>query len=431
MSKQPSTVVGDDENPVYEKHWHCRKSLSVDLPQHWEIVEDESHLLQIEFHSTNCPDANALIIATPFQLDIAYLEEVGELHKAMKGILEHAGGTEITTSNLFRYPALHANTADGCRSWTIAHEDLLIAIQVRYPDLLEHIYQPLFERILSSLRIHREREGARLRLQRQVSTRLLKDTPNDDVQFQNGAIVWKGLQIGLDNLESMISRNPTASESLIDEFVNSVLETRQHSNDLGQEAWEQVADSILPMVRPDSILRVFENAASTDANGPQGPPSSELRQLIFTKWLADLIVCYAVDTPRTLRMINQSDLNRWNKNVSELHQKAIDNLVRMDFPNMVALPNLQGEVALAMLGEGGISCKSSYALHPRLFAKTKGTFPQGMWVAIPSRDSIVIFSKKHNDKKLLLEMVAQDFRSTDHAISDRLFDVTPDGLVLN
>lgn len=86
--------------------------------------------------------------------------------------------------------------------------------------------------------------------------------------------------------------------------------------------------------------------------------------------------------------------------------------------------------AVALLGEGGISAKSSYVFHPQLVKQLREHFDSDTWIAIPARDTLIVFSKSANERRQLLEMVAEDFKSTDNALSDRLFEPTPDGVVL-
>lgn len=424
MSEETPKTRSTDERATFIPYSHPSQTVTIDYPEHWAIEAVEQMVVGIELQSPEVREACAGIFIMPYQLPIAKLKQ-DELQKLLHTCLEGAGATKSDPSPLMYYPARCGRTKDGCHTWMIAHEDVIFALQIHYPEELEHIYRPLFERMLSSFRIHRSGAGERLQLIQDVLEQLTQRCP--ELKFENDGrgIQGDNFTIGVDNLAALIARQPMSRDQIIAEFAESVARTCQQTKSMHQESWEDAQAKVLPMVRQDKLLTVFEEQASQSQ-----PEIADQQRLVWSPWLANLIVCYAVDSELSLRMINMGDLERWQIDASQLHEQAIVNLTGQDFPSMMGAAAAGGELSVGLLAEGGISTKSSYVFHPQLLDKLKQHFSGGMWIAIPSRDSLVVLSKSIGNRQMVMEMVAQDFNSSDNPISDRLFEPTPDGLTL-
>ncbi|MFO0940847.1 MAG: hypothetical protein U0930_08765, partial [Pirellulales bacterium] len=199
--------------------------------------------------------------------------------------------------------------------------------------------------------------------------------------------------------------------------------------------WEQVKPLLYPMIRPDSIVhslsgRTPAEIASDNQDSDKDPDEGRSQMLVHNPWLADLVICYAIDSPMTLRMVAESDLQRWQIDSLQLHQTAMDNIKDGKLPEFAGMPGPDGDLILGGFGDGGISTKSSYLLYPELYELIRAEFRGHIWAAIPSRDALIIFSSEHTQRETLLNLVANDYANSDHALSDRLFEITADGIVL-
>lgn len=419
-----SPEIDRDAKPVYRSYSHMNGAATFDFPDHWQTREDPEQPTAIEICSTELPLATAMVMAIPVTLDVAQMDQHGETVNVYSELLKQAGGTDCRESNLMVYKSVTANTEDGCHSWITGHQDLIFAIQIHYPDEFEHIYRPLFERLLTSFRIHRQAEYERRQLTTKLLTRIDERLPSAGFKLDDGLITNGDMQVGVDNLAARIQRDPSSEDELIEEVINSVAEVLSQSAALGNESWEDVRSKILPMIRPDSI--VHSTSRSTVADEPDDPSA----EIVATPWLANLVVCYAIDSATSLRMINRADVDRWEVDTETLHALAVENLAAEDLPDLVGAMSPEGKLAVGMFGGGGISSKSSYVLHPELGPALRDKFKHGYWIALPSRDAMVVFCQASHNKANLLGAVSHDFNTTDNALSDRLFEQTPDGFIL-
>lgn len=419
--------MSSDQSPVFKEYAHIQRIVTIDYPSHWEVEVDKSHALSVVFKSPEVPLASILVIAMPYRIDCTLFKSDQQIQDALHKILESAGiesGGEA--SRLLYYPSHYAKLIDGTYAWATMHDDLIVVIQTHAPESHEHLYRPIFERMLTSFRIHRSKEAAHLRTLHDVFFALKKALPDADIQTVDDRIKLDRLDLGVDNLVIAISRQPGRRDELIQEYANSVVQSVSGMQQVGKEAWNDVKDAIFPMIRADSILSILADKGDED----ESDAKRHARQIASSPWLADLLICYAIDSNASFRMLSYHDLNRWGKDLSEVHAKSIRNLMSSDFPDCMAVPGVDGEVMLCGFGTGGISAKSSYLLHPSLYKKLKPKFSQRIWAAIPSRDSLMVFSSHCSDRATLLSAVAEDYKQSDHQISDRLFEITPDGIVL-
>ena len=233
------------------------------------------------------------------------------------------------------------------------------------------------------------------------------------------------MQIFVENLLSAIDQQPHMSAELIDRFVETTLHFASNSLQLGEENWDSIRSSLFPMVRPDSIIHSALEAAGTEVQVPGSP-----QQIVATPWLANLVTCYAVDSPQTLRFIVHGDLHRWGITETALHQQAMENLQKSTAPEIVGVPSSDGGLLVGMPSQGPSTVSSAWILHPRLHEFVRSHFRGRIWAGIPNRDTIVLFAADNRDRQALLQKLQDDYLTSHHSISDRLFEITPDGIVL-
>jgi len=413
-----------DKKPRYKAYRNRVDFYTVDYPAHWKPtnVQKEQFLV---FQPKTRQDVFVRIETLPYSVDIEIIGD--KLQSMFSGVLSLAKVQEISESNLLHYPSASGIlVAQNAKMWVTAHDDLFLLISVSNPSDLDHIYQPIFERMLTSLRIDRKRQVNRLRLLMKVASRLQEVCPEGNFKVSGYQLANDRIQLSVENLERQIARQPNLSESLIEEMVSSVADVHRMQQTIGQETWEQVSQHVFPMIRPDSI----HQASQLLTNKKMTPEDLAQSALVSSPWLVDLVVCYAIDSDKSFRMILQTDLDRWNLDESSLHEQALQNLIQRDLPKVSVVTNPLNRALIGGLGEGGLSAKSSYLLHPDLYKLLRPTFGQEIWVAIPNRDSLMLFSKSDTPRDGLLRAVEQDFKSSNHKISDRLFILTPDGVVL-
>jgi uncharacterized protein YtpQ (UPF0354 family) len=415
--------MGNDEHPRLTTFRHLGDAFSIDYPAHWEHVVSENSL-SVVFQSTSQTGVALLIMILPYSVDIELFE--GEPEDWLGKFLKQAGAEDVCVSKLLCYPAVFGVTSDGAKSWVTAHDDVIMAISIHYPDSHEHIYQPLTDRMLSSFRISRQKQVERQRLLLKIVRQLRAACPNAGFVVKGDKVANEQLEFGVDNLEATIARNPQIAEEAIAHVVGSIVDLVRAQESLGKETWAEIQGNVFPMIRPDSIV----NSLADRTVENESKEEQEQRTIVAAPWLADLVVCYAIDQEKTLRMISAADMLRWNIDAATLHQKAMDNLRNSELPEFAGVATPEGELVFGGLGQGGLSSKSSYVLHPGLYQMVRAKLGAHAWVAIPSRDSLMFFAQSFTSRALLQRTVAGDYQSSDHRLSDRLFELTPDGLVL-
>ena len=126
-------------------------------------------------------------------------------------------------------------------------------------------------------------------------------------------------------------------------------------------------------------------------------------------------------------MIRCSDLNIWNLNAEDLHTAAMENLNQKAAMEFMMMPNSSGKTGIGIL-QTDDSLASSYILRKDLYAKLSPHFGPTILAALPGRDSLVVF-RCDTDRNMICNAIREDYLKSSYQISDRLFAITPDGIV--
>ncbi|MFM8479125.1 MAG: DUF1444 family protein, partial [Planctomycetaceae bacterium] len=185
-------------------------------------------------------------------------------------------------------------------------------------------------------------------------------------------------------------------------------------------------ESIFPMVRPKSILN---HTLPKDADTLSAADRVRL-QVMSSPWLADLVICYAIDSQKTLRFVQNHDLERWGLNADVVRRQAMQNLAKVKAPKFSTMQMKGAQFQVAEVTDNHLPARSCWILHPDLHKSLERIFRGPAWVAIPARDSLMAFSANPDLRAPLQQQLSADYRTSSHNISDRLFQVGADGVVL-
>jgi uncharacterized protein YtpQ (UPF0354 family) len=204
------------------------------------------------------------------------------------------------------------------------------------------------------------------------------------------------------------------------------------------------------MLRPDTmeyqvqrwiveLIRADEGAPDRDA------PFSELRdrimpivvsadkptvhQGILTQPVVEgLNVSYVIDGDKTIAHIPAGQLDKWNIDVDELHEVAMNNLMaKSENIAAEAAQDEEGRVNF-LLFQTGDGYDSSRLLLPNLHERLREHLGSPFLAAIPNRDILLCFRIGTDSVDRIRKQVAEDFLKMPHQVTDKLFIVTPDGL---
>ena len=164
--------------------------------------------------------------------------------------------------------------------------------------------------------------------------------------------------------------------------------------------------------------------------------ASDLAELqsakIVTQPLVEgLAVTYVLDGDRTIAYVPTVALERWGMTVDDLHELALENLVRQSQSIQAhAAQDDDGDVNL-ILFQTLDGYDATRMLLPTLHNKLREHLGSPFAAAIPNRDILLCFRNDEATRQRIAKQVAEDYRSRPYQVTDQLFLVTSDGIAPN
>lgn len=410
---------------------HPKKRLCIDIPAGWQCRQQpgEDLMLQLQFHPAEDRRITFTVAGISHGISIRSPEDYLKAFASLVNSLQ-CGNSAPEPQLAFRteYPGITYRTPGGSPAWAFVSKDSFFSLGGNCPAEQQAAFRPIFERMASSLHIADSLEGRLAILRAQVFNEFTRSHPTAGC-FLNGNQLNVGpVQIFVENLMSQIDAEPQKRQRLIQQFVRTTLKVSQQSQTLGHESWPSVQKLVYPLIRPASFINAALHA-QPNSDHPR-PMMSRQQQLAASPWLADLVICCAIDAPETLRFVLNSDLERWNLDQEALHTQAMLNLQQISGLKLTGARAADGKFLFAVPGHGPIPVKSAWLLHPHLFRHLQPHFRGPILAAVPGRDSLMFFSGADHDRQHLQNMIRESHSSSPHPISECLFQITPDGIVL-
>ncbi len=226
---------------------------------------------------------------------------------------------------------------------------------------------------------------------------------------QSFSLTVNGNVASLENLYRISVLRPDEMRRNVERWMVELLRAAEGSPDqVG--TFDELKERIYPMVL---------STASTD-HRPQAMVTQPL--------VGDLIVAYAVDSDHTISYIPESHFNGWNMSIEDLHEAAIENLIRRsEAMNAHAAQDESGAVNL-ILFQTMDGYDASRVLLPTLHGRLREYLGSPFAVGIPNRDILLCFRDDEETVDRLKRQIAEDFRQMPHQVTDQLLLVTPDGI---
>ncbi len=380
---------------------HPHGTYRLAIPVSWEYrVEQDGR--QCGFGPRDRDDVGLWISILPIRV------ESDQLGYGLREILHQAIGSsvaEIREDDSLRHMALTAASLEeenGGSFWLIAGGDLVLLASTKFPSGERHPWEACFARVMATLQITRDAETTELRVRRKLLERLRRQFPDAGFEIEGDRIGSGEQVIYPGNLVRRILRDPENEDAKIAEFASGLAFVGDDAP--SAETLRAVRHLITPAIKPADYLR------------PDGPTS----HVVHRPWLANLLVCYAIEGERTLRFVLEDDIRRWGIDVKELHDLSIANLTTRDWPGLPDQhPNEGPLILLRSTGE------SRRILDPRLHATFAHVVGDVFFAATPERDTLVIvpgFCAESLDGAR--KAVRQDFETAAYPISSALFRVS-------
>ena len=393
----------------WTKFVHPAGVYRLEYPSHWDqITKDDGSSCGFGPHDRD--DVGLWISLMPVSVDTDRLAE--ELPKILGQVLPHMQG-----GNLSRDPSLHHygvkadmhKEGEGGHYWLIAGGDVVLFASSQVPAAERDVWNPTFERLMSTLVITRDEELAFRQLTNEVLAQLRQRQPEQDFRLDENGIRGNDRVVYLSNLHREVLRGPRASGGTHPAFREEsepIHGSADGGGNLGRGGGPPA-----PPVEAEQLHRV-------------GCPRPELRRHGMARRRGDL-----------LRPPEQGDF------------PAREHLRRGPLadgcpgpppggprePEPASLADQAGRGAerdggrvIVVATEDGLA--SSRLLHPDLHRLFKGPLGSPFRAGIPDRGTLVLYSDRRRLRQRIERQLHKDHQTSGYPITARPFLVTPDGI---
>jgi uncharacterized protein YtpQ (UPF0354 family) len=218
-----------------------------------------------------------------------------------------------------------------------------------------------------------------------------------------------GNLVSLENIYRMTALKPDEMKHSIERWVVELLRAAEGSPDQ-QLSFEELKERILPMILPE------KSAAH------EGVVSESL--------VEGLRIGYAIDNDRTIAYIPQPHFSSWSITEQELHDVAIENLVRRsEQMSAHAAQDDEGRISLIIF-QTMDGYDASRVLLPTLHERLREHLGSPFCAGIPNRDILLCFRNDEETVTRLREQIKDDYSKMPHSVTDQLLLVTADGIAI-
>jgi uncharacterized protein YtpQ (UPF0354 family) len=388
---------------------HPDKVYRLEYPAHWDQVQQEN-ARSCGFGPHERDDVGLWISIMPVSLDTEKLAE--DLPKLMQQAVckSEAGNPRLDQS--LKHHGMRADIQkenQGGYYWIVTGGDVVLFASSQVPAAERDIWNPMFDQLMASLQITREDELLLRQIANEVLELLRKKHPDQEFEFDEKGIRGQNQVVFLTNLFREVRAAPSRRAALIKHFVENL--SISASATMGYEAWEEVCEHILPMLKHRNYV---------NAKGPT-------QHLLTTEWLADVVICYVIKNKKFFRFVTGWDVNRWETTAQALHHLAIENLSKLPWPSQME-GSRQPDGGRVVVVDTRDSIASSRLLHPDFHRLFSGPLGSPFWAGIPNRDTLVAFSNRRSLKQRIGRKLRRDHRASAYPITPQPFLVTPDGI---
>jgi uncharacterized protein YtpQ (UPF0354 family) len=233
--------------------------------------------------------------------------------------------------------------------------------------------------------------------------------PEQEFELDERGIRGKSRVVYLSNLHREVLAAPERRDKIVRNFVDSL--PLIEDTPMGKETWDEARDQIVPVLKPRNYIN------------PTGPT----KHLLTTEWLADVLICYAINNKKFFRFVIGEDLTRWQITSQELHDVAIRNLRGLPWPTRLEGSRMHDGGHLIIITTDD-SFAASRLLHPDLHKLLSGPLGSPFLVGIPDRSAMICYSNRRSLKQRIARQLRKDHRTAGYPITPRPFLVTPDGI---
>jgi uncharacterized protein YtpQ (UPF0354 family) len=208
----------------------------------------------------------------------------------------------------------------------------------------------------------------------------------------------------LGNFYSAYARNPAQLDSVVQTFVRVMLGIQP---DRTNSDYAALADRVYPMLKPLGML------AEVRERG--------LPMLAYSEFIEDLIIAYVIDEERSVSYINEEHLERWEIDVRDIHERAIENLRRHTEADVRYTTVGEGEQQLFIFNSGD-GYDATRLLLSDVLADWARQVPGNLVIGVPNRDFLIAFSDANPEiLRAVAAQVQSDAVQREYGLTEQLF----------
>lgn len=388
---------------------HPHKVYRLDYPSHWDqLVERDGESCGFGPHERD--DVGLWISIMPVSVDTDRVVEV--LPEMMRQALDRCEAKDLRADDTLRHYGLTADVTregQGGHYWILAGGDVVLFASSQVPFGERDVWNPLFQRLVASLEVTRDKELIDRKVIQAVLAELEKRSPGQEFTVDGYRLRGAQQSIYLGNLCSEVrDTTPARREAAVKRFVAAL--TQPATADIGSEAWDDVQNIILPVLKPRAYIH------------PDGPTQA----LLISEWLADVVICYVIARNKLFRFVTGWDVNRWGITDAALHERAMANLANLPWPEQLAGSRSKSGRVIVIQTDDGLA--SSRLLHPDLHHLFAPPLGNTFWAGIPCRDRLVVYSDRRPIKQRIERRLTKDYKTSAYPLTPKPFLVTRDGI---
>jgi uncharacterized protein YtpQ (UPF0354 family) len=393
---------------------HPQGAFSLSYPAHWENqVQQEGRMCG--FGPRERDDVGLWISVLPARVDT----EHPEMRAGLAKMFQQAAGqgiSNIREDRSLAHFSLKADSSEGDagRFWLVTGGDLILFASTQVPQSARQEFEGPFDRLMASLRVHRDEALARVQLSNDLLRRLRDRLPDQDFHYDSQSphsmnIRGRDFVIHPGNLFRRVQNEPRRREELIKEFIAGISFSGDDAP--SAEDLEAVRDLIIPVLKPADYVS-------------EGAPAATV---IHRPWLGQVVICYGIQGQKTLRLILEKDLRRWGATIEDLDRIAHSNLEGRSFPEKLPPADSAGKRVIHF--NTGDGCDSARILHPSLHRVFSPVLGSPFLAGIPDRGTLVLFGR--GDRTMVAGLAAkirEDYNRAAYPISPETYLVGPRGI---
>ncbi|WP_437185849.1 DUF1444 family protein [Planctomicrobium sp. SH668] len=219
--------------------------------------------------------------------------------------------------------------------------------------------------------------------------------------------------LSLTNFYRAYVREPAKFEQILLPAISTAVQVRDWGETELSPPLELVRDRLMPMLYPEEAWKGSHHAIAGET------------------WVAGLVVLYVVDEANSYWFVRRDLMEKWGLSQDEIHEIALDNLMsyfEREPVDLVVNPS-PSDVPAILIPSKADSYNAARLLCHSYLSQLRMVAEGDLAVGIPGRDFFMAVSAKSPSMiERIRSRVKDDFRQTDHPLTNRILLVTADGV---